>query len=733
MKGAGAKKPLRVTLTLSIFLCGIISVALFVPHPPLANAQPYDTAWVDRYTLDHASANQTHAIHTLTFHIGPQVFWDGSTWQELRFEDKYATDGYMLIENSHVSAYIYDWYTVFYDPDNERVCVDDERWIVEVWSGKNWREVDLYNPTLTYSNNTTHLSVTRSFDCPEGLFTVTYVVWQASFLKHDVTFISGMDGIQQFRVTLKLSGIYSNKVRSKEGLETIASERHIVSPYFFVGEDNSNLVLTEYLWGLGAVNETTGEWESSLLKDVVFNTHAKGCKADIIIGNYTLAHAESLRIDPDTSTWQVGASSDDCQRRYHAVSGWDFWTEYFRQKVGHQDSTRYKYGGGMRFTGIDLIQGINIDAAYLKVCARYSNAGQEVNSKIEGEDADNATTFSDMADFMGRTRTSSMVYWDNIEAFTTPYWYTSPDIKTIVQEIVDRSGWASGNNIVLFWQDFDDRSTDIRTTYDYDLASSLAPKLEVTYTNPIPVIAEFTAPSVVKQNTYFNLNCNIKDGNGIQDFVNATVQISNEIILKWDNATDTFSLYLDTNGYCTLWNSGSSKTTLNATAYRLAWKIKFNNNYPEGPVDVIAANTKVFDSENNTDTNKQTSLFTFVVETGEGGTPEYPEEPEPPTNGGGVPYIPPPPEYKPPVIVPEEVAPWYLQYGAFILIGIILVAGAYRLKPKSTRQLFVLKTERKPHKRKKQSARAKPKTKLYHKKVRRKPRKPGLWKRLTRR
>ena len=210
------------------------------PLIPIYAEEPIGS-WDNRYSYTVDYGNGTHKS---TFNIGPQVFWDSETgsWGELKFQD--LGNGYLL-ENSMITAYVYEWYTVFYDPDNQRVSVDDERWIVEVYGkNKKWREVDLYEPSLSYSNNATHLTVTRSFDCAEGKFNVTYILWQGSRLKHDISFRSKMEGNNQFRVTMKLMGIYSNKVKHSTGEETITSEKHIVSPFFVFGEDNNNLVFS---------------------------------------------------------------------------------------------------------------------------------------------------------------------------------------------------------------------------------------------------------------------------------------------------------------------------------------------------------------------------------------------------------------------------------------------------------------------------------------------------------
>ena len=319
----------RIKLIISLGIIILLCLSLTTPNiwnkllmpsaqavmEPLGDLPEPEAYWSSR---NSKQIDNDDGTHTTTFHIGPQVFWNGTNWQELNFEDHYASDGYYLIENSHITAKIYDWYTVFYDSDNNYVCVDDERWIVEYWwNDKEWREVDLYNPTLSYSNNDTHLTVTRTFDCPNGLFNITYILWTASRLKHDVEFKSRMEGDNIFQVIMKLSGITNNKVKYKDGEERITTEKHIISPFIFIGEDNNHLKLTEYLWSLGVTpEELDGEWTPTTLKDIVFDTHAKGCKVDIIIGDYTLAENENLLIDPTTDTFYSGVGDGHVERAF---------------------------------------------------------------------------------------------------------------------------------------------------------------------------------------------------------------------------------------------------------------------------------------------------------------------------------------------------------------------------------------------------------------------------------
>jgi hypothetical protein len=186
-----------------------------------------------------------------------------------------------------------------------------------------------------------------------------------------------------------------------------------------------------------------------------------------------------------TLNLQVAASADDAWRRLSAGGSWD--TAFGHCMAGHYDSTYYQYGSGMHFQNVTIPQGAVINSAYLILTCSNAQSGTVCNTEISAEDTDNATAFSTASDFDTRyaSRTTAQVNWDGLGAWTANTEYTSPDIKSVIQEIVDRPGWASGNAIAIFWEDFDNESSGAgrRDAYSYDGSTSKAPKLQINYTD----------------------------------------------------------------------------------------------------------------------------------------------------------------------------------------------------------------------------------------------------------
>lgn len=99
---------------------------------------------------------------------------------------------------------------------------------------------------------------------------------------------------------------------------------------------------------------------------------------------------------------------------------------------------------------------------------------------IKGESADNAAPFASAdGNVSGRERTVSQVIW------SPPAWRTkheggfdqrTPDLTDIVQEIVDRPGWASGQAIVFIFTGDGERTAEA-----YEGEPDLAPLLHIKY------------------------------------------------------------------------------------------------------------------------------------------------------------------------------------------------------------------------------------------------------------
>jgi hypothetical protein len=132
---------------------------------------------------------------------------------------------------------------------------------------------------------------------------------------------------------------------------------------------------------------------------------------------------------------------------------------------------------GMRFTDVGIAPGAAIANAYIQFRVDETDYGS-VSLTIRGEDVDDASSFTTSSyDISSRPTTTASVSW------SPPYWNVvgevgpnqrTPNIATVIQEIVDRAGWTSGSNLVIIIT-----GTGTRTAESYDGYASQAPLLRI--------------------------------------------------------------------------------------------------------------------------------------------------------------------------------------------------------------------------------------------------------------
>jgi hypothetical protein len=107
---------------------------------------------------------------------------------------------------------------------------------------------------------------------------------------------------------------------------------------------------------------------------------------------------------------------------------------------------------GMRFGGVAIPRAATIVSAYLQFKVDETSSAA-ASLTVQGQAADNAPTFTTAtANISSRTRTLSSAPW------TPTAWPTvgvagpdqrTPNIAPVIQEVVNRPGWASGNSLVI--------------------------------------------------------------------------------------------------------------------------------------------------------------------------------------------------------------------------------------------------------------------------------------------
>ncbi len=178
-----------------------------------------------------------------------------------------------------------------------------------------------------------------------------------------------------------------------------------------------------------------------------------------------------------TTCISINSSSDDAEE--HGVNGSISFTSTDIEMVFDDFQSSGNQTVGLRFNSVDVPQGAIISNAYIQFTTDEINTGA-TNLTIVGEDVDNASPFTTTTnEITNRTKTQASASWNppdwNLVGEQSAAQQTT-DISSIIQEIVDRSGYAINNSMVIVIT-----GTGERTAESYDGSPSQAAQLCIEY------------------------------------------------------------------------------------------------------------------------------------------------------------------------------------------------------------------------------------------------------------
>ncbi|MBN1673930.1 MAG: lamin tail domain-containing protein, partial [Kiritimatiellae bacterium] len=195
-----------------------------------------------------------------------------------------------------------------------------------------------------------------------------------------------------------------------------------------------------------------------------------------------LLHIEYTPTESTVLDARVNSASDDAEER---LSDGSVGLGSSDLELIHEGgSTGYDQLVGVRFRNVAIPPGAAITQAYLQFKVDEVSAGSAALA-VRGQAADNAAAFAAVnGNISGRPVTSASVAW------SPPDWPTvgaagaaqrTPDLAPVIQEIVNRSGWASGNALVLLVS-----GSGKRVAEAYEGDSAGAALLHVEYGGSVP-------------------------------------------------------------------------------------------------------------------------------------------------------------------------------------------------------------------------------------------------------
>lgn len=137
------------------------------------------------------------------------------------------------------------------------------------------------------------------------------------------------------------------------------------------------------------------------------------------------------------------------------------------------------YYAGWRFQNVTIPVGATVASATLELRS-WGSGTTSFTTVIRAQAADSASAFSTSSyNISNRTRTTAQVSWaTSSTSYSDGQIMTSPSFASVVQEVIDRSGWASGNSLVIIAQG----TAGSKGVYKRAGNTSYAAKLSVTYT-----------------------------------------------------------------------------------------------------------------------------------------------------------------------------------------------------------------------------------------------------------
>jgi hypothetical protein len=221
---------------------------------------------------------------------------------------------------------------------------------------------------------------------------------------------------------------------------TASDNQTVASVQFFV--DGSSIGTDASASGGWSVS-----WNTTAVADGAHNLTATARDG---AGNATTSAPVVVTVDnPDTMVLDVpvAVGSDDAHEWSDGTisrTGGDL-------ELGVDSSPNLAMTTGVRFTGITAPRGATITRAYVQFVAD-ENGTTATSLTVRAQASDNAATFGTTAfSISSRPRTSASAAW------APPTWTAgsagtaqrTPDLSSVLQEVVNRPGWAAGNALAV--------------------------------------------------------------------------------------------------------------------------------------------------------------------------------------------------------------------------------------------------------------------------------------------
>ena len=354
----------------------------------------------------------------------------------------------------------FDWYQVIKRliPE-EKVVIDDQRFEVQYFQGNKWRVLDLYNHTISTTEDTEN-----------GLFFIKKIYTGDGQDILEVEYQIGQRNWVRFSIYLKVENAGTYRIRWQN--TGVQGE---------IQENATNIKFDDICFSW-MPNETP-------LRSYEIEQQAQGKKVDIFMGSYELNDGEEILISPDT--WGYTDADSDADLNI-TDDTWDPNTGSNTIWAG-KPADNDEWNLGLRFVNVTVPKDATINTAYIRLARDLHN--NPCYWKIRGIDEDDTAAFMELDNWTDRNQTTAAIDWDTVDVWDWGVLTASPDIKTIIAEITTRAGWVSGQAMGIWVDDDGCGGWDGIKALDETVTNS-EPDMEIDYT-------EAAVADILKQTTYY--------------------------------------------------------------------------------------------------------------------------------------------------------------------------------------------------------------------------------------
>ena len=273
-------------------------------------------------------------------------------------------------------------------------------------------------------------------------------------------------------------------------------------------------------------------------------------------------HAQNLKISryitvTDTITDEgvtFAASSDDAEQENDAIDalfdddidcGWEGEPGDFNVLTA-----------GMRFRNLFIPKGATIDSAFIIVHSHEAKTAEDVaNITIYGDAADDAQTFTEDQLITTRPATAATISWIVNEPWGLWTPHSTPDLSSIVQEIVDRDGWEIGNSMAFIFAGEDQGPSEVENAREWESFENISdpedggdgqnkperiPELVVYYTVQSGLFSTRIKPTGIVEDEGVSFEASSDDAEQENDAIDAL--FDDDIDAGWEGEPGDFNI-----------------------------------------------------------------------------------------------------------------------------------------------------------------------------------------------